>query len=107
MLVAPGETVDDVRPAQMTQASRLGPMLVVALECDRPIAGSARYFLGDIDVVTFGRGGTRTVVRQEDGSRLEVQLPGRAVSGSHARLVRLGTQWVVEDMGSRNGTFVN
>jgi ABC-type multidrug transport system fused ATPase/permease subunit len=29
------------------------------------------------------------------------------VSRSHARLYRQGTQWILEDLGSRNGTLVN
>ena len=40
-------------------------------------------------------------------SKADLTLPDRAMSRSHARLFRDGERWLVEDMGSRNGTFVN
>jgi len=36
-----------------------------------------------------------------------IRLPGAAVSRRHCRLVPLGDAWVVQDLGSSNGTFVN
>lgn len=41
------------------------------------------------------------------GAELPVSLPDRSVSREHAQLVRRGTELRVEDLGSRNGTFVN
>ncbi len=38
---------------------------------------------------------------------LDVRVPAPAMSTGHARLVRTGGEWIVEDMGSRNGTFLN
>jgi len=37
----------------------------------------------------------------------ELSLLDGATSGLHARILRQGDAWVVEDNGSRNGTFVN
>jgi hypothetical protein len=37
----------------------------------------------------------------------EVLLRDDAVSGRHARFARRDGEWVVEDLGSTNGTFVN
>ncbi len=37
----------------------------------------------------------------------EVWLPDTALSGCHARIFRQGGNWVLEDSGSTNGTFVN
>ncbi len=37
---------------------------------------------------------------------LELPLPFSILSGVHARLYRSGEQWFIEDLGSRNGTFV-
>jgi transcriptional regulator with PAS, ATPase and Fis domain len=81
---------------------------VVLLECDRPLAGAARFSLQGIEQVTVGRGDTRSAVRREEGGAgaLDLRLPGRALSASHARLLRVGNSWAIEDLRSRNGTFV-
>lgn len=46
--------------------------------------------------ITFGRGGTSTV-----------QLTDPYASERHARVYHDGSAWVVDDLGSTNGTFVN
>jgi sigma-B regulation protein RsbU (phosphoserine phosphatase) len=46
--------------------------------------------------LTFGRGGGADVVINDD-----------SMSRSHARLVYEGQVWFIEDLGARNGTFVN
>src|SRR5579871_4056083 len=38
---------------------------------------------------------------------LELPLPYPALSGLHARLVRLDGRWQIEDLGSTNGTRVD
>ncbi len=48
------------------------------------------------DALILGRDPLSDIVVDEDG-----------VSRHHARLTRQGYQWVVEDLGSSNGTFVN
>jgi DNA-binding NtrC family response regulator len=85
------------------------PQLVVVLECDRPLSGGARFSLDGIDLVTLGRGAERSAERREQGGlrTLNVRIPGRSASAAHARLVRVGSSWAVEDVGSTNGTFVN
>jgi len=40
-------------------------------------------------------------------SKLDVTLADRSLSRQHARIFRAGGSWLVEDLGSRNGTFVN
>src|SRR5260370_28595930 len=37
----------------------------------------------------------------------EIPLPSPSVSRQHARLIRQGDEWYIEDMLSRNGTYVN
>ncbi len=53
------------------------------------------YALGD--EITVGRGGGCGIVLPDDGF----------VSTVHARVFRRGDEVLVEDLGSRNGTFVN
>jgi hypothetical protein len=62
-----------------------------------------------------------TIVKGADGERVSefdeqaivlgregtMKLTDRTVSKRHARLRRNGSAWYVEDMGSRNGTFIN
>ena len=37
----------------------------------------------------------------------ELQLDEKTISGRHARLIYQYTHWWIEDLGSRNGTFLN
>ncbi len=85
------------------------PLLVVALECDRPASSAARYSLERVECVTLGRGAPRGAVRREDhgATLLGVHVPAGAMSTAHARLLRAGGDWVIEDVGSTNGTYVN
>lgn len=59
-----------------------------------PLAHST--FVLDKDVVTLGRATDNDIVILES-----------EVSRHHARLIRQGESWVLHDLGSRNGTFVN
>ena len=86
-------------------ATRLRPALVLALECQRPRARSARYDLGDVTAVALGRGGTRGAERV--GTELAVRVPDRWMSSRHARIEPSFGRWVLTDADSKNGTFVN
>src|ERR1035438_5694555 len=85
------------------------PFLVVAFECGRPLAGATRVDLEGVERVLIGRGEQRSFARSSDPGpvTLNGQVPGRSMSGSHARLVRNGSQWAIDDLGSTNGIFVN
>lgn len=74
------------------RAKRAGAHLRVL---DPPAHKGETYPLGD--ELTVGRGGGCGVVLPEDSF----------VSTVHARLFRRGDDLFVEDLGSRNGTFVN
>ena len=79
--------------------------LVLLLECDRPLAGSTRHRIDDVDSVLLGRGSVR---RCERGSAsLAVRVPDARMSTRHAMISRDGNGWVVSDERSKNGVVVN
>ncbi len=82
--------------------------IFVALSCAGRTPGATRSSLHGIDEVRIGRGAVRSTLRSiDDGARvLRVHLPDGRVSTSHARIVRDAEGWVLEDAGSKNGTFV-
>ncbi len=62
-------------------------------------------------VVADGRVETHEVNGDEvvigRSSKVGLPIADRSMSRTHARVYRSGERWYVEDMGSRNGTFVN
>jgi DNA-binding NtrC family response regulator len=105
-----GDTLTDVQVA----AKALGklsprPHLLLALECDRPLSGSARHALSDVDEVVVGRGPARGAQRrvEEGRRRLTLRVADRWMSSTHARLVRGDDGWSFEDAGSKNGSQLN
>jgi sigma-54 dependent transcriptional regulator, acetoin dehydrogenase operon transcriptional activator AcoR len=95
--------------AEPTATSRRWPLLYQVLDCARPLAGSIRCSLADVDEVEIGRGEQRSIERlRVAGARLlRIGLPDRRASSKHARILRIGARWAIEDLGSKNGTFVN
>jgi transcriptional regulator with PAS, ATPase and Fis domain len=93
------------------QAERLvtRPFLFLVLEADRPLAGGARFSIGGADEVVIGRGPRREATRAKTGgkTRLTVTANSTFLSSSHARLREEREGWTIEDLGSRNGVFVN
>jgi len=86
--------------------TRPRPHLIWLTECDEPLAPSSRHLLDELDVVNIGRG-PRSCRRQVTERALELRAPDRRMSGEHARLVRRGAGWLLEDRGSKNGCIVN
>jgi len=80
--------------------------LVLSLDCQQIFSTPLRLALGGVTEVDIGRGGAERCVERADG-RLRIDLPDRWASQRHARLVRTGDGWAVEDLGSKNGTLVN
>jgi DNA-binding NtrC family response regulator len=99
------ETLEDIGPSARGVSPR-GPILFVVFEGERPLARGARYSLVGVERITIGRGAERGATRSADGRTLEVTVPGRWLSSSHAIVRAAGGEWVAEDAGSRNGTFV-
>ncbi|HEU4410490.1 MAG TPA: sigma 54-interacting transcriptional regulator [Polyangiaceae bacterium] len=95
----------------MRDASESRPQacLFLSLEAHRPLAPGARFALGDVDEVAVGRGARREADRFVNGGKggLRLRVDDPWMSSAHARLVRSGGGWRLEDTGSRNGTLVN
>ena len=93
-VATPGDAVraGAPRPAQPAKADRKGARLRIL---DPPEHRGETYPLGD--ELTVGRGGGCGIVLTAD----------QFVSTVHARVFRRGEELLVEDLGSRNGTFVN
>jgi DNA-binding NtrC family response regulator len=100
------QTLDEVSHAAAGSGAG-APLLFLVLEADRPTTRGARWSLVGVQRVMFGRGDERVGVRSADGVVLDVRVPGRWMSSRHAVLRAVGSDWIVEDAGSRNGTFVN
>ena len=60
-----------------------------------PLKGS-HMEIASLEDLTIGRAGDN-----------DFQLGDDFTSSTHARLFRRGSEWFIEDMDSRNGTFVN
>ena len=99
------QTLDEVSHGGSGAAER-PPILFVVLEADRLQARGARYSLVGVETITVGRGDVRAIDRSADGKRLDLRFPGRWISSQHATLRAVGGEWIVDDAGSRNGTFV-
>jgi transcriptional regulator with AAA-type ATPase domain len=102
------KTAEDAPASNVMRVFPFRPHLFVVLECDRLSAGGARYALAEVDEVAIGRGTCRSAVLKAGRVRqLDVKVPGPSMSTAHARIVRSGEQWVLQDAGSTNGSFVN
>jgi transcriptional regulator with PAS, ATPase and Fis domain len=80
------------------------PYLFVVLDGGRPLQPPLRLPLGAIGEVTIGRGaaGIKT-----NGRTLALTLDDKLASSAHARLTRMPGGWMLEDLGSKNGTVVD
>ena len=85
------------------------PYLFLTLQCDRPLEKGARFSLAGVDRVSLGRGPALQAERlQESGATLlRIAVPDPRMSGMHARVHKVLGNWVIEDAGSKNGTFVD
>jgi len=102
-------TLGTTEPGDRPSSESHSPALVLAFECDHPLALPSRHSLANTDVVEIGRGKIRESTRQANaaGRSLSITVADRRMSSSHARLTSALARWVVEDTGSRNGTRVN
>jgi transcriptional regulator with PAS, ATPase and Fis domain len=80
------------------------PYLFVVLEAGRPLQPPLRLPLRGVDEVTIGRGAAGV---KRSGAKLALTVDDRLASSSHARLTRVHHSWMLEDLGSKNGTVVD
>lgn len=81
-------------PDPASQPGSLGHVVVSEPAPETGMLGGAEFPL--YRSTTFGRAPTANVRLQDE-----------TVSALHARLSRQGSHWVLEDLNSRNGTFLN
>jgi DNA-binding NtrC family response regulator len=80
------------------------PYLVLALVCDRPATAPRRWSLSGVtDVVLSGAGSAAAA----STGTLVIACNDPWASSRHAALRRSFGRWLVEDLGSKNGTLVN
>jgi len=84
--------------------AKVAPHLFLVLDADRLEDGGRRWSLADVDEVVFVR--AEAYAESRTGRTLTLGLPGKTLSGRHARLRRVRGEWELEDLGSRNGTFL-
>jgi transcriptional regulator with GAF, ATPase, and Fis domain len=85
------------------------PHLFLTLRCDRPTEPGARFHLRDADVVTIGRGESLSMERcEEDGvAVMRIGIPDPRMSSTQARLQSVLGSWMIQDAGSKNGTWLD
>ena len=89
-----------------TEGSTLAqPSIYVVVEGERPLAGGLRAPLHNVNELRLGRGLARSF-RIEDDKTAVLEIPDPRMSSKHARLVREDGGWLLEDVGSTNGSFV-
>ena len=92
---APSPATAVTAPAAV-HAPAAAPVLLATLEIINEGALKGTRFRLERPIAHIGRGPSN-----------EVRLRDESVSGSHATLTRRGAQWVVLDLGSTNGTYVD
>lgn len=73
--------------------------LHLLFECDRPLAGSSRHCLDDIDEVVLSRGAERSHRREVVAGvrRLTILVPDSQMASPHACLRRVDAGWAFDD----------
>src|SRR4051812_42558899 len=94
---------DDLAAPPAPDAS---PVLYVVLEGERALAGGLRASLANVKEVRIGRGAARTWSVSADGIAT-LEVPDPRMSGKHARLSFEDGGWLLEDLGSTNGSFLH
>jgi predicted component of type VI protein secretion system len=106
MRVMPDSATLSISPERGSARPELAlPSLTVLITAGSLELPSSTHALADTGEVRIGRGTANGWRR--DGQIVSIALADRRTSGEHARVVRDGGQWVLEDLGSKNGCHVN
>jgi transcriptional regulator with AAA-type ATPase domain len=100
-----GETLSHVDAARRRRVRR-GAYLCLELECERPLAGPARWRLTGLERIRLSRG-VRRAVQPVGTEGLGVEVGDAWMSSEHLEIRSVGDQWVARDLGSKNGTFLD
>jgi len=84
--------------------SQGAPHLFLVLDAARPTEPPLRLRLDGIDSVEIGRGPRGCSLERRHA---QLRVDDALVSSRHARLTRVLHRWVIEDLGSKNGTVVD
>jgi transcriptional regulator of acetoin/glycerol metabolism len=95
--IGPGAATADQVPCE--------PVLILALECGRPAAGSVRIRLATLSSVLIGRGSERTI--SSDAATANIKVPDKWMSSQHAKLESSFGRWILVDTDSKNGCAVD
>jgi DNA-binding NtrC family response regulator len=104
-----GTQTDTGPPGSRSSAKHTHRHLFLILESDRILAGGARYSLQRANEVLIGRGDERGATTTLRGGRaaVDVRVTNVRASARHCRITWDPSGWLVEDLGSKNGTFIN
>jgi transcriptional regulator with GAF, ATPase, and Fis domain len=98
-------TLSSVRDSAESLPGEGAPQFVILMDGEAPLQPSQAIPLAGIAALEFGRGAERKV---STGMPIgDVRLADRFMSTRHARLSVQGARFVLEDLGSKNGTVVN
>src|SRR5687767_13862033 len=83
--------------------------LVLVIDGASPLFGCASFCLFDVDIVDLRRAADphRAHRAGRTPSSLVIELPNPWMSSRHARIERCGQEWFLEDLGSKNGTYLH
>ncbi len=101
------ETETDIYASGGVRRGTPSYVLYIAFHGYEPMRPPSRHVLGDIDVVSFGRGETSVVRDREHGlRRLVVRVADPLISSQHGELVNTQGAWVLTTPTSKNGAIV-
>src|SRR5215813_9135231 len=106
--MAPSHNLSGTEEYVTPATARVGhPHLFLVFDCSQPFAPSRRYLLRGTRLVTFGRGERLRSYATEDPASLRIDLADSWASTRHAQLRQVMGRWILEDLGSKNGTRLN
>jgi transcriptional regulator with GAF, ATPase, and Fis domain len=109
-VVTLGSTVTrEANEADSDRLAVLAPVmhLYVVLDCEHLHDAASRFALDGVATVHIGRGERTEATRSESGADLFVKIRDPMASRQHARIHARDGAWIVEDLGGKNGTWVN